>query len=387
MAKVKKIAGAILAVALGVALLPSAGVTAEKSEATVSPSTDQIIVKMKPSKVDQTATVAAKSGATVKKSIDSDLKVLKVSDGNVGDVLAKLKADPNVEYAELDPIMTISLTPNDPSYSSQYHLTKIQAPAAWDITTGSTSTKIAIIDTGVDLTHPDLSAKIIPGYDFANGDSVAQDDHGHGTQVAGVAAASTNNYQEGAGVDWQARIMPIKVVNAGTPGYTSDVILGVKWAAANGAHIILMSLDSSLYNAVLQTEINNAWAAGAVIVAPAGNSGNTVRRYPAGYNNVVAVAWTDSADNKSSYSTYGSWVHVAAPGTSIRSTRLGGGMSNWSGTSMAASVVAGLAGLVRANNPSLSNAGIVNKIFTGADPITGTGVWWRYGRVNALNSL
>ncbi|MFD2169704.1 S8 family peptidase [Tumebacillus lipolyticus] len=386
MAKVKKIAGAILAVALGAALLPSAGATAEKPEATVSPSTDQIIVKMKPSKLDQTAAVAAKAGASVKKSIDSNLKVLKVADGNVGDVLAKLQNDANVEYAELDHIMKISVTPNDPSYSSQYHLPKIQAPQAWDITTGSTSTKIAIIDTGVDLTHPDLSAKIIGGYNAITGTTNAQDDHGHGTHVAGIAAASSNNSTNGAGVDWQARIMPIKVLDAGGSGYTSDIINGVNWAVANGAHIINMSLGGGAANASFQSAINNAWAVGAIIVAAAGNNGNTVKQYPAAYNNVVAVASTDSADNKSSFSTYGTWVYVAAPGTSILSTRLGGGMTTMSGTSMAAPVVAGVAGLVRAANPSLSNAGIISKICAGADPI-GVPTWWQCGRVNARNSL
>ncbi len=386
MAKMKKVAGAFLAVALGAALLPAAGVSAAKPEAVVNPGTDQIIVKMKPSKVDQTASVAAKAGASVKKAIDGNLKVLKVSDGNVGDVLAKVQADPNVEYAELDPIMKISLTPNDPSYSGQYHLPKIQAPAAWNVTTGSTSTKIAIIDTGVDLSHPDLSAKILPGYDFVNGDSVAQDDHGHGTHCAGIAAASTNNNTNGAGVDWNARIMPIKVLNSAGSGYTSDIINGVNWAVANGANIISMSLGGTGSSAAFQTAINNAWAAGVVIVAAAGNAGNTVKNYPGAYNNVVAVGSTDSADNKSSFSTYGSWVHVAAPGTSINSTRLGGGMTVMSGTSMATPIVAGLAGLVRANNPSLSNAGIVSKIFSGADPI-GVPGWWQYGRVNAFNSL
>ncbi|MFD2169705.1 S8 family peptidase [Tumebacillus lipolyticus] len=386
MAKMKKVAGAFLAVALGAALLPAAGVSAAKPEAVVNPGTDQIIVKMKPSKVDQTASVAAKAGASVKKAIDGNLKVLKVTDGKVGDVLAKVQADPNVEYAELDPIMKINLIPNDPSYSSQWHLPKIKAPQAWDITTGSTSTKIAIIDTGVDLSHPDLSAKIIPGYDFVNGDSVAQDDHGHGTHCAGIAAASTNNSTNGAGVDWQARIMPIKVLNSAGSGYTSDIINGVNWAVANGANIISMSLGGTGSSAAFQTAINNAWANNVVIVAAAGNAGNTVKNYPGAYNNVVAVGSTDSADNRSSFSTYGSWVHVAAPGTSINSTRLGGGMTVMSGTSMATPIVAGVAGLVRAKNPSLSNAGIVSKIFSGADPI-GVPGWWQYGRVNALNSL
>ncbi|MFD2169702.1 S8 family peptidase [Tumebacillus lipolyticus] len=386
MAKMKKVAGAFLAVALGAALFPAAGVSAAKSEAVVNPGTDQIIVKMKPSKVDQTAAVAAKAGASVKKAIDGNLKVLKVADGNVGDALAKVQADPNVEYAELDQIMKIDLTPNDPSYSSQWHLPKIQAPAAWNITTGSTSTKIAIIDTGVDLTHPDLSAKIIGGYNAITGTTNAQDDHGHGTHCAGIATASTDNNLNGAGVDWKARIMPVKVLDAGGSGYTSDIINGVNWAVANGANIISMSLGGGAANASFQTAINNAWANNVVIVAAAGNNGNTVKHYPAAYNNVVAVGSTDSADNRSSFSTYGSWVHVGAPGSSILSTRLGGGMTTMSGTSMATPVVAGLAGLVRANNPSLSNAGIVSKIFSGADPI-GVPGWWQYGRVNALNSL
>ncbi len=380
-------ASAILAVALGTALLPTAGVTAATTAERISVGTDQIIVKLKAGKADRSASVAAKHGATVKKSLGSDWKVLKVPAGQAGEVLAELKADESVEHAELDAIMTANAVPNDPAYSSQWHLPKINAPQAWDYTKGSTSSKIAIIDTGVDLDHPDLVAKIVPGYDFVNGDSIADDDNGHGTHVAGIAAASTNNSIDGAGVDWNAKIMPIKVLNAAGSGYTSDIISGVNWAVTNGAQIISLSLGGSSASTAFQTAIDNAWSAGAFIVAAAGGSASTTKNYPAAYNHVFSVAATDSADNKASFTTYGTWVDIAAPGTSILSTKMGGGMTTMSGASMSTPMVAGAAGLVRAANPGISNAGIESKLCAGADPIVGTGTYWQCGRLNVRNSL
>jgi thermitase len=390
MAKFNKFAGAFVAVALTASLLPAASVSAAKADAAKVSGTDQIIVKMKPGKTDKSAEVAAKHGASVQKSLKhGGYKVLKVQPGKAQEVLAKLKADPEVEMAELDEVLTIQATPNDPSYGSQYHLPRIQANLAWDYFKGSSSTVIAIVDTGVDIQHPDLDGKIVAGYDFVNNDSNADDDHGHGTHCAGIATAETNNSTNGAGVDWNAKIMPVKVLSASGSGYTSDIIDGVYFAADNGAKVISMSLGGGSYSTAFQDAINYAFnTKNAVVVAAAGNNGNTAVQYPAGYNNVLSVAATDANDAKAYFSTYGTWVDVAAPGYNIYSTKNGGGMTYMSGTSMATPVVAGVAGLVW-NRLGLgaSAASVVNKITSTADVISGTGSYWIYGRVNAYRAV
>ncbi|TCP58232.1 thermitase [Tumebacillus sp. BK434] len=394
MAKFNKLSGAFVAVALTVSLLPAASVSA--AQADVKPAkkienvtgTDQIIVKFAAGKSDVAQAVAAAHGADVKKTLSTGAKVLKVKGKKAEDVLAQLQADASVEFAELDHIYTIDYTPNDPSYGSQYHLPKIQAPQAWDYNQGSTAVKIAIVDTGVDLSHPDLSSKIVAGYNFVSGTTNANDDHGHGTHCAGIATASTNNSTNGAGVDWNARIMPVKVLNSAGSGYTSDIEAGVRWAADNGAKVISMSLGGGAYSSTFQSAITYAWGKGAVIVAAAGNNGNTTVQYPANYNDVLSVAATTSTDAKASFSTYGTWVDIAAPGNAIYSTAKGGGMTTMSGTSMATPVVAGVAGLVwNRFGTSASPATIVNKITSTADAIAGTGSYWIYGRVNAYKAV
>jgi thermitase len=392
MAKFNKLVGAVAAAAVLTTLAPmgaSAAVVTEKTVAKVDTtkahSQDQILVKAKAGK-DLKAN-AAKHGATKVEELSGAWKLVKVPAGKAAEMVEKFNADADVELAELDYIHTINATPNDPSYGSQYHLTKIQANLAWDIHTGGTGATIAIVDTGVDIQHPDLSGKIVAGYDYVNNDNNADDDQGHGTHCAGIATASTNNGINGAGVSWGARIMPVKVLSSTGSGTTANIIKGVDFARLNGAHVISMSLGGGSYTQAFQDAINNAWNAGIVVVAAAGNNGNTVVQYPANYANVISVASTTSTDAKSSFSTYGTWVDVAAPGSSIYSTANGGGMTTMSGTSMATPVVAGLAGLLRTKNTAASAAAIRDRIFNTSDAITGTGSYWIYGRVNAYRAV
>jgi thermitase len=392
MAKFNKLVGIVAAAAVLTTLAPmgaSAAVVTDKvvakADTTKAHAKDQILVKAKAGK-DLKAT-AAKHGATKVEELSGEWKLVKVPAGKAAEFVEKFNADADVEMAELDYIHTISATPNDPSYASQYHLTKIQANLAWDIHTGGSNATIAIVDTGVDIQHPDLSGKIVAGYDYVNNDTNADDDQGHGTHCAGIATASSNNGINGAGVSWGAKIMPVKVLNSAGSGTTSAIINGVNFAKNNGAHVISMSLGGGAYTQAFQDAITSAWNAGVVVVAAAGNNGNTVVQYPANYANVISVASTTSTDAKSSFSTYGTWVDVAAPGSSIYSTANGGGMTTMSGTSMATPVVAGLAGLLRTKNTTASAAAIRDRIFTTSDAISGTGSYWYYGRVNAYRAV
>jgi subtilisin family serine protease len=260
-----------------------------------------------------------------------------------------LNNHPNVELAEPDRIVSIAATPNDDYYGSQWHYPQINLPTAWDTTQGSASVVVAVIDTGVLSTHPDLNNKLTGGYDFYNNDANPNDDHGHGTFVAGIVAAESNNADWVAGVCWECKIMPIKALGSAGTGPTSAVIDGIDHAVANGAEVINLSLGSTAPDPLLEIAVNNAVSSGVVVVAASGNTNSAVL-YPAAYPNVIAVGASDAAGNRASFSNYGPELDVMAPGDGVYSTvRTGAGgfgYGSGSGTSFAAPHVAGLAGLM-----------------------------------------
>ena len=283
---------------------------------------------------------------------------IRVPAGQVLWFVTNLGELPGVAYAEPNYyIQMVDTIPSDPGWANQYGPAAIRAPQGWDLSTGSAAVTIAILDTGVDLGHPDVAGKIVPGYDFVNNDAVPQDDNGHGTHVAGIAAALANNGIGIAGISWGARLMPVKVLNAGGSGTYANAAAGVVWAADQGAQIINLSLGGSLPSSVLEDAVIYAYDKGATLVAASGNAGSNLVLYPARYPQVIAVAATDSANNRAGFSNYGAEIDMAAPGVSIYSTTLGGGYGYRSGTSMAAPMVAGaaaiLAGLPANNSPAL----------------------------------
>jgi thermitase len=346
----------------------------------------QVVVKYK----DNASASAVKSarakanGTVMEKNNKLGFEVVKVK-GSVEATIEKLKKDPNVEYAEPNYYLHATYTPNDPYFSSrQYGPQKIQAPQAWDIAEGS-GVKIAIVDTGVQSNHPDLAGKVVGGWDFVDNDSTPQDGNGHGTHCAGIAAAVTNNSTGIAGTAPKASILAVRVLNNSGSGTWTAVANGITYAADQGAKVISLSLGGTVGNSGLQQAVNYAWNKGSVVVAAAGNAGNTAPNYPAYYSNAIAVASTDQNDNKSSFSTYGSWVDVAAPGSSIYSTYPTSTYASLSGTSMATPHVAGVAGLLASQGRSASN--IRAAIENTADKISGTGTYWAKGRVNAYKAV
>ncbi|MBV5323623.1 peptidase S8, partial [bacterium] len=272
--------------------------------------------------------------------------------GKVAESIAAISACPQVRYVEPNYMASIADTiPSDPNWGLQYGLINIRAPQGWDYATGSPAVTIAIIDSGVDLNHADLSAKIVPGYDFVNGDSIPQDDNGHGTHVAGIAAASGNNGIGIAGVSWGARIMPIKVLNASGNGDFATVAAGIIWATNHGAQVINLSLGGASASTVLQDAVNYAYGNGVLLAAAAGNTGSNFVLYPARYPNVIAVGAVDNANNLTAFSNYGPELDMVAPGASIYSTTIGGYEYN-SGTSMAVPYISGRAAILRGINNS-----------------------------------
>ena len=310
---------------------------------------DEVLVRFKKSATDESILQCLfLSNATVLSSIEElSVWVVQIPLGKAAESIAAISTCPQVRYAEPNYLASFADTiPSDPDWNLQYGLVNIRAPQGWDYSTGSATVTIAIIDSGVDLSHADIAAKIVPGYDFVNGDAIPQDDNGHGTHVAGIAAASGNNGVGVAGVSWGARIMPIKVLNAGGGGSFADVAAGIVWAADNGAQVINLSLGGASSSTTLQDAVNYAYGKGVVLVAAAGNTGSGLILYPARYPNVIAVGAVDNTNNHAGFSNFGPELDLVAPGASIYSTVIGG-YGFKSGTSMAAPYVSGLAAILR----------------------------------------
>jgi len=242
-------------------------------------------------------------------------------------------------------VQAADVIPNDPGWGTQYSLTAIRAPQGWGLSTGSNSVTIAVVDSGVDLSHADLDGKITAGYDFINDDNTPQDDFGHGTHVAGIAAALGNNGTGIAGVSWGAKVMPLKVLNSSGGGSYANVAAAIVWAADHGAQIINISLGGASPSVTLEAAVVYAYNKGMLLVAASGENGGNQVLYPARYPQVMAVGATNFSNQPASFSNYGSEVDVAAPGENIYSLWPGGYFTK-SGTSMSAPHVSGLAAIL-----------------------------------------
>jgi thermitase len=316
--------------------------------------------------------------------------VARISAGQLPDltvIRGALRSLSPVTFVEIDGEVSAFFNPDDPLYPRQWHLPSVSAPQAWDLTTGSTQVIIAVIDTGVDYNHPDLAGKTVAGYNFVSRNADPMDDNGHGTHVAGIAAASGNNALGVAGVDWSARIMPLKVLNAQGSGYESDVASAIRYAADHGARVINMSLGGPNDSYTVREAVNYAFNKGVTLVAAAGNNASSVS-YPAACENVIAVGALDSQNGLLPYSNRGPALDLTAPGASILST-VPGGYQEMSGTSMASPVVAGCASLLLARNPSYSPSQVEKALEGGATDlgVAGFDSTFGYGKVNAYAAL
>lgn len=348
-----------------------------------------------------------------------------VTDGNVEAALAALKNDPTVEYAEPNFRMTApnalkelqqrAITPSPESnFKGEYGPKLIHALEAHAKTTGEGQV-IAIVDTGVDLTHPDFAGKLVPGVNTAEPSKTAADDQGHGTNCAGIAASLKDDKGGIIGVAPGAKIMPVKVLGADGSGSDASVAEGIRWAADHGATVISLSLGGPSSTQTGAEAVKYALSKGAVVVAAMGNNGSGQKSYPAAYPGVIAVGASDINDKVTSFSQYGSWISVTAPGYSILSTyptyhvssiddyqqnkefmekfgmRMELKYAYVTGTSQATPHVSGLAALIRATNPKLTPDQVKAKIESVAARTPGmTGAFdthYGHGRIEALKAL
>lgn len=407
--------------------------------------TDQLIIRFTPvvqaAAVDRVAQVAALSAVAgvelaYGREMSGEATVLRLPQRMGGSelqsVIDRLAEVEEVELVEPDAIMQMLLTPNDPSYPEQWHYAAPAAgnyganlPAAWDITTGSTNVVVAVIDTGI-INHTDLNGRTVAGYDFISDSRIANDGNGrdanpadpgdwisttdtagsffagcqvrnsswHGSHVAGTIAANSNNGVGVAGINWNAKILPVRVLGK-CGGYTSDIVDGIRWSAglsvvgvpanANKAKVINMSLGGSgACSATYQTAINDAVNAGTVVVVAAGNSNADAVNYsPASCANVITVASTGKAGSRAYYSNFGSVVEIAAPGGDKNAdagftilstidvgltTPAGEGYAFYQGTSMATPHVAGVASLLFSVNPNLTPAQVTSLLQSTVTP-------------------
>lgn len=317
------------------------------------------------------------------------VKRIKVPEQALEQVKAALAKNPHVRFVEKNYLADVTAVPDDPAYGSQWHLPKIAAPVGWDISTGNTIVPIAIIDSGIDPSHPDLGSKLIQGYNFITRTTDTRDVYGHGTKVAGSAAASGNNTIGITGVAWQNSILPLLVVDATGSADYANMASAIVYAADRGIRIISMSISGTDPSSALEEAVTYAWNKGSLFFASAGNTGTNVPRYPAACAKAIAVSATDSADNRASYSNYGSYVTLSAPGSNIYTTANGGGYTYASGTSFSTPITAGLAGLILSANPALTNQQVKDILVQNTDDLGAAGydIYFGFGRINAAKSL
>jgi subtilisin family serine protease len=296
--------------------------------------------------------------------------------------MRKLASDPRVVSIQSDATVSVAVEPNDAMWNRQWGQRKVRAPIAWGMSTGDRSVIIAIVDTGVDADQPDLAGRVMRGHDFHNNDSRANDDNGHGTAVAGVAAAAGNNRVGIAGMCWKCRILPVKVLNANGSGSHSNIAAGIIWAVGQGADVINLSLASMRHTEVLADAVAYARRKGAVVVAAAGNEGSKRKFYPAALPGVISVAASNSADRLYSWSNDGSWIKLAAPGCAL-TTKRGRSWSYWCGTSFATPYVAGTVALVASEHPKMGRTALEASVLGTAAGLRGV----IRGRLDALRAL
>jgi subtilisin family serine protease len=298
--------------------------------------------------------------------------------------LRVLRASPLLARSGRDVIShELDTTPNDSDWPFQTGLRVVGLPRAWDITHGSPRVVVAVVDTGVDPNQPDLRGALVPGANFVDRNAEPRDDHGHGTAVAAIIAARTENRQGIAGICWSCSVMPVKVLDSNGSGDDSEIAAGIVWAVDHGAQVINLSLGGPGDTPELSAALAYAAGKGVIVIAAAGNGSTDQQFFPAADPNALSVAGTTTSDRAYFWSNFGSWVDVAAPGCNI-APLLSGGYGTFCGTSSATPIVAGIAALAFSARTSASAGEVEQALEQTATPVPG---FVHFGRVNAPDVL
>lgn len=347
---------------------------------------DELLVRFWPgtTRASQDETIA-RAGAVVARRLGGlGVVLVRMEAARREAALRSFRSSGRVVSAERNALLgQLATTPNDDHWDSQWGLRQIGLPTAWERTHGSSSVVVAVLDTGVDAGHPDLAGAVRPGFNVAAGTGDTHDDYGHGTAVAGIIAARTNNTEGVAGICWACSILPVKVLDDNGTGTMDDLAAGIVRAADAGAQVISMSLGGPVGGATLDQAIAYATAKNAVLVAAAGNDGTSQPFYPAANPDVVSVAATDESDHLYSWSNFGAWARVAAPGCNPAPSP-GGGYVMFCGTSAATPVVSGLIALALSLEPSAGVPSLVRAVTETTKPVDAE---LARGRVDAPASL
>lgn len=349
----------------------------------------QILVKSQPSERFQPENHGVKSINISKRLKEQNYSLVKVPrNDNFSNKLQQIRRSKVVEEAEPDYLRSSSYIPQDSQYQQQWYLDRINMQESWDVSRGSSNVTIAVLDSGVNANHPDLQGRVLSGYDFVNNDNNPTDDNGHGTHIAGLIAANSDQIGM-AGVDHNAKILPVKVMNEYGQGSLYDILDGIYYAIDNGADIINMSYGVYERSTIEADALWEAYDKGITLIAAAGNDNTNQWSYPASYVPVISVGAIGKDNTKANFSNYGSWIDITAPGTDMFSTNYSGGYKSGNGTSYSAPLISGLAALVKAQHPQWSPDKIEWALEAGAQ--SGNGSEWTYydgfGIANAYQSL
>lgn len=301
-------------------------------------------------------------------------------------VAALLAKNPHIKFAEPDMLVKHGGTANDPYFGNEWHLSKIAAPTAWDSSTGS-GVVIAILDSGVNGNLPDLQGQMVAGWNFYDNNSDTSDVHGHGTAVAGTAAAATNNGTGVASVAGGAKIMPVRIADANAYAYWSTVAQGLSWAADHGARVANISYVGVAGSSTVESAAQYMQNKGGLVAVCAGNNG--IQESIASTSTMIPVSATDSNDALTSWSSYGNFVDLAAPGSGIWTTSRDGSYQQWSGTSFSSPIVAGTVGLMMAANPALGPSELQKRLLASTKDLGSAGwdMYYGYGRVDSAAAV
>ncbi|MCU1426085.1 MAG: hypothetical protein JWL83_85, partial [Actinomycetia bacterium] len=378
------LAGLVIAAGPAGAAHASASDTSSSTPSTTAPSTPSSSTPTAPTSTTSiiVRTVAGLSAADAADAITShggtetsaiaalNMHMVDVASSDATTAIAAYRADARVASVSADGVRAAETAASDPSYGNQWSLPKIGWDNVHGVVAPAGSATVAVLDTGVNASTPDLAGRLVPGWSF-DGSDPTTDANGHGTHGATIAAGATDDGNGIAGVAYAGvHVMPVRVLGADGTGNDSDIIQGLVWAADHGADVALMAFSNPGRSSALQAAVDYAWSKGVIVVAAAGNDGTATASYPAGLTKVVGVGATDQHDAIADFSNQSDSVFIAAPGVGIDASGVAG-VTAESGTSASAAIVAGAAALMRAIDPSASNATIIGRLARNTDTVTG----------------